>query len=229
MTGKMHHRAMRPGDIRDCVEIIANHPVLGPRYGRDIELLIDAWLRLLSYESQVTIVHFPDESPDAPVCLFGVAVFVRDEFVSEIKKAPQFWIGPELARRLMRSESPVLTDGEMREANSHGGLNLLVWEGCTGCGYENDGELQRRMMDEFIELSPEGGDRLPVRKRGSAGFYAEDGRRPVGPGRVQIHVDKVVGKRSDRNCESSTYCRSYARDGTESAERLGSELGGCTV
>jgi hypothetical protein len=148
---KMRNRAMRPGDVPECVDIIANHPVLGPRYGRDIDLLCDVWLRLLSSEAQVTTVLFPNESSDAPVCLFGWAVFVRDEFLREIKNMPQFWVGPDLVRRLSRSESPILTDSELLEANSRGGLNLLVWEGCIAKGYENDGELQRRMMEGFIE------------------------------------------------------------------------------
>ncbi len=41
---------------------------------------------------------------------------------------PQFWVGPELARRLLKGESPVLSDEQLREDNSHGGLNLVVLE-----------------------------------------------------------------------------------------------------
>lgn len=33
---KLRHRAMQPGDIRECVDIIANHPVI-PASGRGRE------------------------------------------------------------------------------------------------------------------------------------------------------------------------------------------------
>ena len=48
---KLRHRPMQPGDIRECVDIVANHPVIGPRYGPAIEHLPEAWLRLLECES----------------------------------------------------------------------------------------------------------------------------------------------------------------------------------
>ena len=46
------HRPMQPEDIPECVKIMASHPVFGPRYGRDIDLLPEAWLCLLQYEAR---------------------------------------------------------------------------------------------------------------------------------------------------------------------------------
>ena len=148
---KLRHRAMQPADIRECVEIVANHPVIGFRYGRNIELLSEAWLRLLQCEARATMVVHADKSSRAPICFFGVTAFLRDDFVHEMKTPPQFWVGPELARRLVSGESPVLSDAQLREGNSHGGLNLVVWEGLGRPGYETHEELQRYMMEIFIK------------------------------------------------------------------------------
>src|SRR4051794_32409594 len=43
----LRHRRMQPEDIPECVDIVARHPVVGPRYGQTIELLAEAWLRTL--------------------------------------------------------------------------------------------------------------------------------------------------------------------------------------
>ncbi len=73
---KLRHRAMQPGDIRECVDMVANHPAIGPRYGRDIELLPRAWLRLLSYEAKHSVVIFAEEGPRAPICFFRLSAFL---------------------------------------------------------------------------------------------------------------------------------------------------------
>ncbi len=58
----------------------------------------------------------------------GVGVFVRDSFLRELKTPPQFWFGPVLVQRILDGDSPVLSDQEVRAANSGEGLNQLVWE-----------------------------------------------------------------------------------------------------
>jgi len=68
------------------------------------------------------------DSGPVRILAIGVAVFVTDGFVREVKTPPLSWIGPELARRVAVSDSPVLSDREVREANSTDGLNLIVWE-----------------------------------------------------------------------------------------------------
>lgn len=147
----LRHRPMQPGDIRECVDILANHPVIGPRYGPLIEQLPAAWLRLLQCESRVATVFHAEEGPRAPIWFFGVAAPLQDEFVREMKTSQEFWVGPELTRRMMAGQSPVLTFRQLREANSRDGLNLVVWEGLFRPGYEIHGELQRYMMDIFIQ------------------------------------------------------------------------------
>jgi hypothetical protein len=80
------------------------------RYGKDIALLPEAWLRLLSCEAQKSAVILNDESPRAPVLYLGITAFVRDDFVREIKTAPcsgwlRRWRG-ELSRATLRSFRP---------------------------------------------------------------------------------------------------------------------------
>jgi hypothetical protein len=94
---------------------------------------------------------FSDTSATAPICWIGISVFVRDDFLDDLKKLPHWWIGAELTRRIVRGQSPLLSGKELREANSRGGLNLVCWEGSTRCGCELNGEWLRFTMSTFIE------------------------------------------------------------------------------
>lgn len=148
----LRHRPMQPDDIPECVDIIANHPVIGPRYGRTIDSLREAWRRLLRCEAHNAMVFFTDKGLDAPICFFGITAIVSDDFLHEMKVSPHFWFGPELTRRTMTGKAPVLSDKELREANSGEGLNLLCWEGCCRTGYESHSELHHYMMAVFIQV-----------------------------------------------------------------------------
>lgn len=142
---------MQPADIPECVDMVASHPLIGPRYGSTIELLPEAWLRLLQCEAHFATVILAEEGPRSPICFLGISFAAHDEFVREMKTSPQFWVSPELTRRVMRGDSPVLTPKQLREANSSDGLNLAIWEGCIRLGYETHSELHRYMMAVFIE------------------------------------------------------------------------------
>jgi len=128
---KLRHRAMQAEDIGECVQIIATHPSNAQRYGPWINGLSEAWLRLLQTESGAPVVIQRGEDPRSPILMVGVSVFVHNDFLSEMKTPPHFWLGPELVRRITQGKSPLLTGKQLREANSCGGLNLLVWEGCS--------------------------------------------------------------------------------------------------
>jgi hypothetical protein len=75
---------------------------------------------------------------------------VNDDFVRDLKTPPHFWHGPELTKRILRGDSPLLSEKQLRDANSSGGLNLIVWEGCAHRDFESDPELYRFAMDAFI-------------------------------------------------------------------------------
>jgi hypothetical protein len=142
---------MQFDDIRECVDMVANHPVIGPRYGPMLELLPQAWLRLLQYEAKFAFVAQDGESSHARICLFGISIFVHDDFLREMKAPPHFWVGPELTRRIINGESPLLTAKQLREENSRNGLNLVGWEACVHPEYEPHGEAQRYLMSVFIQ------------------------------------------------------------------------------
>ena len=147
----VRHRPMEPKDVRECADIVAAHPVIGPRYGNQIGDLSKAWLRLLGCDAKRTTVFQTVEGPRAPVCFVGVSVFVNDDFMRELKAPPGFWIGPELVKRILSGISPILSDSQFREANSRGGLNLIVWEGCIRSGFETNNEIHGHVMTAFIE------------------------------------------------------------------------------
>jgi hypothetical protein len=149
---KLRYRPMQTVDIPECVDLVAKSAVIGPRYGPMIGQLAEAWQSVLGSEANSATVFLAGEDERAAICMFGFSVIVRDDFVSEIKTVPQFWVGPELTRRVIKGESPLLTGKELREANSRDGLNLLLWESCTRPGYESEHELHRYMMAAFIEV-----------------------------------------------------------------------------
>jgi hypothetical protein len=142
---------MTPKDVPECVDIIASHPVIGPRYGSEIQQLQSVWLRLLRSEGFLARVFEKVEDSRTTICFVGVSAFVTDDFVRELKTAP-FWFGPELVRRLTRGDTPILRDKQLRDANARDGLNLLVWEGCAHSDFYDDTELPRFMMDVFITV-----------------------------------------------------------------------------
>jgi len=145
-------RPMKPKDVAGCAALIAAHPVIGPRYGPALRDLGRAWLRLLGSQAMTTAVFEEVENGRANLAGVGVGVFVHDEFVREIKARPQFWFGPELVKRTLNGNSPVLSDHEVREANSGKGLNELVWETLPAEKFAGRTELYHLMGGTYIEL-----------------------------------------------------------------------------
>jgi DNA-binding CsgD family transcriptional regulator len=120
---------MRPNDVEECVSIVAAHPIAGPRYARGIADLGPAWHRLLAADGFCAATVFEDTAGTAVTTIgVGVSVFVSDIFAREVKESPYFWIGPELAKRVVRGQPAVLSPREVLAANSGRGLNLLIWQ-----------------------------------------------------------------------------------------------------
>src|SRR4029079_4394347 len=149
---ELRYREMRRSDIDACVEFIATHPVIGPRYGRTITELRTAWRHLLGREAMTHCVFEEISRKRVQIWGFGVGVLVTDDFILELKSHSSFWFGPELAKRVVRPDSPVLSDKEVREANSSGGLNLVVWEAVPGWEFSKRTELYHFMVTAFLEL-----------------------------------------------------------------------------
>jgi len=144
-------RPMRPRDVRECVEIVAAHPVLAPRYGRAIQDLKPVWTGLLGREAFRAIVF--EEVRDSSTTLLGcgVSAFVHDEFMQKLKTPPLVWADAELTRRIVAGASPLLSDKEVREANANGGLNLVVWQGVTRLEAFSRPEVNLVGVSAFVE------------------------------------------------------------------------------
>jgi len=148
----LRFRPMQPEDVRECAEIIKAHPVIGPRYGRAIEQLHCAWLRLIGSEAMTTAVYEEVDGTAIRKCGVGVGLFVHPEFMREVKTQPLFWFGAELVKRITAGRSPALSDREVREANSSEGLNLVVWEALPCLDFAHRSDLFHLMIDAFRQI-----------------------------------------------------------------------------
>lgn len=144
-------RPMQPTDVSACADIVVADPVIGPRYGAVIEDLGCAWRQLLGAAAMTTCVFEQLQQKRQKIVGFGVSVFVSDAFLREIKTAPLCWFGPELAQRVTGRNSPILSDDEVRDANSGDGLNALVWESLATPEIGERPEFYHVMLGSFIE------------------------------------------------------------------------------
>jgi DNA-binding CsgD family transcriptional regulator len=147
----LRYRPMRPKDVRECVEVVTTHPVIAPRYGGAIAHLRSAWLKLCGQEAFRAVVFEDMQDSQARMIGCGVSAFVSDDFIAELKKPPFFWAAPELVRRVMSGNSPLLSDKQVRQANCDGGLNLLVWEGTTRTEDFSRPEVLHAIFNAFAE------------------------------------------------------------------------------
>ena len=86
----LRHRPMRRGDVEECVEIVAAHPLLGPQYGSCIGDLRSAWGSLLGREAFRAVVFEDAKDSQVQAVGVGVSVFVSDDFLFELKTPPLF-------------------------------------------------------------------------------------------------------------------------------------------
>lgn len=144
-------RPMRRDDIRDCVDLVASHPTLGPRYGDSIAQLGTAWCRLMGSEAFLAQVFEQTDAVRPRKVAVGTRVFVSDDFIIEIKRPPHFWLGRELVGRVKRGQLPVLSDRQVRENNSRGGLNLVVWDGVVRADSNERTVVFHSVLTRFME------------------------------------------------------------------------------
>lgn len=145
------YRPMRPKDVRECTEIVAAHPVVGPRYGAAIRSLTKVWLELFGREAFRAVVFEDSQNSHAGIVAVGVSAFVSNDFLRALKKPPFFWVGPELTRRLTRGESPLLSNREVREGNIEDGLNVVTWEAAHRGEFLDCAEVLTAGCSAYIE------------------------------------------------------------------------------
>lgn len=148
----IRYRRAQADDIATCVQFIADHPVLGPRYGPAIEHFGGVWLRFLDSDGLFSIVseETGPGSASRTICA-QFASFISDEFATDLITPPLKWIGPELVNRCLRGREPVLSDSEVRHANSTDGLNILVWPTGPRSDFENLSELFKGSQAIFFD------------------------------------------------------------------------------
>ena len=145
-------RPMRPKDVRGCAEIIAAHPVNGARYRDDIGKLFKVWLGLLGREAfRAVVIEAVDTSQRTATIGVGVSVFVSEAFLTQIKTPPYRWVGPELVRRIVQGDDPLLSDQQMRQANAQGGLNLVTWEGALKHEFADRPDAHTAVFSAYVE------------------------------------------------------------------------------
>ena len=144
-------RAMRPHDVCKAVAIIAADPVLGPRYGNALGELGAVWLSLLGSEAARSIILEYSAGTGAEIVGIGFSAFVSDDFFRELKTPPFCWAGPKITNRVTRGASPLLTNKQVRDANSNGGLNVVVWEGAVRATAQCMPEVHNAMLASFLE------------------------------------------------------------------------------
>lgn len=147
----LRHRSMRQEDVGECVEIVGAHPLLGPQYGSVIKDLRSVWLSLLGREAFRGVVFEDAKDSQVRTVGVGVSVFVSDDFLRDLKTPPFIWIGPELIKRIIRGNSPLLSDKQMRQANANGGLNLVTWVGAFNADHLQSAEGLAAMITAFVD------------------------------------------------------------------------------
>jgi hypothetical protein len=149
----LQYRPMQAEDVGRCAQIVANNRFLAPRYGDAIAELEKTWLSLLG-RLAFTAVVFEESLDSRPVRFVGagVSAFLSDSFLQDMKKPPLRWVGPEIVRRASLGDSPLLSDKEVAEANTHGGLNLFGWHGATSVEDAARAEVLNAVFSSFIDL-----------------------------------------------------------------------------
>lgn len=149
----LQYRPMQAEDVDPCVRIVAENPYLAPRYGGAIADLGPTWLSLLGRLAFTAVVFEELVERKRPRLVgAGISAFVSDPFLRGIKKSPLIWIGPEIVRLTRLGRSPVLSDKEVIEANTRGGLNLIGWHGATSIEDAARPDVLNFVFGSFIEL-----------------------------------------------------------------------------
>jgi hypothetical protein len=122
---RLLHRPFTPSDPSACMPLVTSRCRYGDLFGH----LPNVWCSLLRNDALVSaVIEDLDCAQEDRLVAFGVSVFVTDDFLRHAKRPPLFWMGPELIRRTLRNESPILDPRAIRQANSGEGLNIFTWE-----------------------------------------------------------------------------------------------------
>jgi DNA-binding CsgD family transcriptional regulator len=89
--------------------------------------LPDMWrAMLLQGMMKLSLVEDRSRRPGSRIVSFNGLVFVTDKFCSEARSTLPPYLGPELARRYLSYQLPVLNREQIARANARDGLNVLL-------------------------------------------------------------------------------------------------------
>ena len=109
------------------IKTVAADPDFHLQYDGQPELLRRALIRLLGSEGFRAYVFEDADGTHTRHMGVGAIAFLTDGFTAEPKKPPYCWMVAELIRTLLLGEMPVLSDREVRVANSGEGLTVFAW------------------------------------------------------------------------------------------------------
>ncbi len=118
-------RPVTPGDVGDCLRLLPPGFVCDPGLRARLP---DVWRDWLDRGyAQATALEDGARPPGRRLVAFGINAFVTDDFMGELRSGclPPLPAAHVVARCLT-GDSPLLGPGDVRRANSGGGLNALV-------------------------------------------------------------------------------------------------------
>ena len=145
-------RPLQPKDVSKCVEIIAAHPILRHRYECILLDLEPVMVELIPLDAFGATVFEEVDNSSIRLLGAGIATFVCDDFICQLKRAPKTWATPELVTRFKQGNSPVLSRQELRDANSDNGFNLFVWHSGLSIVDVKRPEVASAMITTFFDL-----------------------------------------------------------------------------
>lgn len=120
----MRYRFAKSADFKTL------HGLLRPsfRASRQVQIsLPDLWESLSAKGLiRATVVEDPEQSPEQALQMIGVSGFVSDDFAERYLSDPHPGLANEVYKQVLAGKSPLLSQSEIRTANSGGGLNLVM-------------------------------------------------------------------------------------------------------
>ena len=120
----MGRRSVREADLAEC---LALHP---PAMGHELigrNRAVHVWRTLLEHPScNFVIIEFKEPTPGCKTAGFGASAFVSRAFVEEEISRPRPGLNARIMASIAAGAPVVLTETELRHANTYDGLHLVI-------------------------------------------------------------------------------------------------------
>lgn len=147
------HRGTEERDIEACFEILEDRF----SYNDDLRARLPSVAARLLADGALNsaVLEDLDQPVGQRLVQFGASVFVTDQFMREADAEMMPHVSARVVADIARGRSPVLSLAEIREANSGGGLNLLVLHFGLSAHRWSEQEfpqVRARMPESFFSL-----------------------------------------------------------------------------